>query len=117
MSDRAIILLLQDINEACEHIEQYVRNIDYEYFISNTMVKDAVERNIEIIGEACNMLPVSFQKSYSYVQWHKPIGMRNRLIHGYFAVDTPMLWNTATVIIPEFKSQIEKLINEYSKQY
>jgi uncharacterized protein with HEPN domain len=112
MSDRPISLLLEDVIESCDRIEQYVMDINYDDFISNTLIKDAVERNIEIIGEACNKLPINFQTSHPEVDWQKPIGMRNRLIHGYFAVDVPMLWNTIVTIIPIFKQQIKKLIIE-----
>lgn len=78
------------------------------------MLKDAVERNIEIIGEACNRLPADFLTKHHETEWHKAIGMRNRLIHGYFSVDLPLLWTTATTIIPGFKEQIHKLIENDS---
>ena len=114
MSDRPILLLLKDIDDACSRIEQYVTGISYDDFIQNTMMKDAVERNIEIIGEACNKLSADFLTKHSEAEWHKAIGMRNRLIHGYFSVDLPLLWTTATTIVPGFKQQIEKLIERYS---
>lgn len=110
MSDRPVTLLLQDIHDACSRIEQYVSGVSYEEFIQNTMMKDAVERNIEIIGEACNKLPSDYLAKHPETEWHKAIGMRNRLIHGYFSVDLPMLWTTATSIVPAFKEQIEKLV-------
>ena len=112
MFDRPILLLLQDIQDACTRIGQYVDGVSYEDFTGNTMMKEAVERNIEIIGEACNKIPTDFLDKHTEVEWHKAIGMRNRLIHGYFSVDIPLLWNTATAVIPEFKKQISKLIEQ-----
>lgn len=102
-------MLLQDIEESCQKINLYVTDMDYHTFQSNSMVRDAIERNIEIIGEACNKIPEDYKNLHSEIEWHKPIGMRNRLIHGYFSTDIALLWNTATVVIPVFKSQIQKL--------
>jgi len=71
MSDRPIKLLLQDIYDACARIEQYVAGISYDDFIQNTMIIDAVERNMEIIGEACNKLPSDFLANHAETDWHK----------------------------------------------
>lgn len=110
MSERPIEILLQDIIEACNHIEQFTADMNLEVFEKNTMVKQAVERNIEIIGEACGKLPDDFIAKYPGVEWYKAISMRNRLIHVYFAVDVPLLWNTAIIVIPLFKKQIENIL-------
>lgn len=107
MSKRTEYILLEDILQSCQLIIQYTEGIDYDIFESNTMLRQAVERNIEIIGEACNKLPDGFLAKHNSVEWHKAIGMRNRLIHGYFEIDILMLWNTATIVIPDFKKQIE----------
>ena len=112
MSHRPNNILLLDIIEACEKIETYTTGLTSKDFQESSMIKDAVERNIEIIGEACNKLSHDFKNEYSFVEWHKPIGMRNRLIHGYFSSDTILLWNTCTKIIPDFKKQITLLSNQ-----
>ncbi|MBS1736901.1 MAG: DUF86 domain-containing protein [Bacteroidetes bacterium] len=87
-------------------IEKYTTFLTLTEFSSSDLVIDAVERNIEVIGEACRQLPDSFINEHAKVEWHKPVSMRNRLIHGYFAVDVVLLWNTVTVILPGFKKQI-----------
>lgn len=109
MSERPIEILLQDIIEACNHIEQFTAGMNQEVFEKNTMARQAVERNIEIIGEACGKLSDDFIAKHSDIEWNKAISMRNRLIHGYFAVDVPLLWNTAILVIPSFKKQIENI--------
>lgn len=110
MSERPVLLLLQDIAEACSRIEEYTGNKNLEDFQQESIIRDAVERNIEIIGEACNKLPYDFIQAHPEMEWHKPISMRNRLIHGYFAVDIPLLWNTAIEIVPAFHQNILELI-------
>lgn len=115
MSDRPVLILLYDILESAEKIENYITGINFQTFSENSMIRDAVERNIEIIGEAVGKLPEEFKNSNNNIQWHKPVGMRNRLIHGYFAVDIPMLWNTITKILPDFKTEIGLLIENEEK--
>lgn len=48
---------------------------------------DAVIRHFEIIGEAGNLLPDELEEKYHAINWHRIVGLRNRLIHGYFGVD------------------------------
>lgn len=115
MSERPILLLLDDSLESCIKIEKYILGLKYSDFAANTMVMDAIERNIKIIGEACNKIPNEIIEQYPSIELHKPIAMRNRLLKGYFATDPVLLWNTATVIIPLFKIQIKDLINKYGK--
>ena len=79
------------------------------------MIREAVERNIEIIGEACNKISERYKSEHNHIEWNKPIAMRNRLIHGYFAIDVPMLWNTTQNIIPSFYNQIIHLVEENEK--
>lgn len=106
MPERPIKIVLEDILEAISKIEKYTTPLNFTEFSSSDLVIDAVERNIEIIGEACHQLPNSFINEHTEVEWHKPVSMRNRLIHGYFAVDVVLLWNTVTVVLPVFKEQI-----------
>ena len=110
MSDRPTLLLLYDIQESIQKIESYISGLNFSAFKNNTLVRDAVERNIEIIGEAVNKLPENYKQLNNHIEWHKPAGMRNRLIHGNFATDIPLLWNTVTNILPVFKKEIENLI-------
>ena len=110
MSDRPTNLLLLDILDSIDKIELYINDIDFKEFCQNSLIRDAVERNIEIIGEASNKISEDFKMNHSDIEWHKPIAMRNRLIHGYFSIDIPMLWNTITVILPPFRSSILDLV-------
>ncbi|MBW7891338.1 MAG: DUF86 domain-containing protein [Chitinophagaceae bacterium] len=111
MPDRPAKILLEDVLEAIAKIEKYTAEFSLQEFSASDMVMDAVVRNIEVIGEACEQLPASFLNEHTEVEWHKPVSMRNRLIHGYFSVDTVLLWNTVTAVLPGFKKQITHLLN------
>ena len=113
MSERPVNIIIEDILDAVNAVADYTSGKDYETFVNDRMCRDAVLRNIEVIGEAINKLPNDFLDKYPQVEWHKPRGMRNRLAHGYFAVDFLIVWETATTVLPEFKIQIEQLQKEF----
>ena len=64
MSERNYLLLLGDLKEAILKIESFTGGMDYEQFISNEMVRDAVYRNFEVIGEAAARFSKEFQESH-----------------------------------------------------
>ena len=73
MKNKEPIFFLQDIQNSVAKIFKYTTNIDYQEFVSNDMIKDAVERNFEIIGEAVKNLSEDFICSFS------PCPMWNRI--------------------------------------
>ncbi|MEM3397026.1 MAG: DUF86 domain-containing protein [Thermoplasmata archaeon] len=105
-------LLVRDIIEAIEKIESYIKNYSYEEFLDDMKTKDAVVRNLEIIGESANLLPDEIRCKYPEIPWGKIIALRNRLIHGYFVVDYRIVWEIVTNELPKLKLQINKILEE-----
>lgn len=112
MSERPLKIILQDILDAVEKIISYTKNMGEEEFMANQMVKDAVIRNLEIIGEATNRLPEDFFAKHHEIEWHKIVSMRNRLIHGYFDVNERIVWNTVANFIAPLKEQLLTILKE-----
>lgn len=110
MSERPVNILLADILDAVDTILAFTKEVEFDMFVADRMRKDAIIRNIEVIGEAINKLPAVFIQEHNEVQWHKAISMRNRLIHGYFDIDYQIVWYTVKDVLPAFRTQIEKLI-------
>ena len=83
-----------DAIQACLAIEQFTDGTDFEGYMANAMMRSAVERQIEIIGEALN-LALQTDSSLEEVlpNAYKIIGMRNRIIHGYDSVDDMIVWD------------------------
>jgi len=115
LSKRNNLLLLEDIDESCAKILKYVENQLYDDFITDDKTIDAVIRNFEIIGEAANNLTDEIYQNYPNAQGRKIIGLRNRLIHGYFGVDYKILWQVIKENLPSFKADIENVIKDLSK--
>jgi len=83
MSKRDWKLFLMEILESIKKVDEYIANINYEQFLSDSKTKDAVVRNLEIIGKAANQIPKDIQQKFNDVPWNQIVGLRNRLIHGY----------------------------------
>ncbi len=109
MSKRSIDLLIEDIVEAIDKIERYVRKLSKTEFLEDEKTIDAVVRNLEVIGEAANRLPDSFRVNNNAIEWRKIIGLRNRIVHEYFGIDTEIVWQIVQVDLPELKSKLQKL--------
>lgn len=115
MKNKEPIFFLQDIQNSVAKIFKYTTNIDYQEFISNDMLKDAVERNFEIIGEAVKNLSEDFKNQYPNIPFKQVAGMRDKLIHDYFGVDYEIVWKTIKDKLPQFNTDIINLINNLKK--
>ena len=103
-------IIFEDILEAINKIEKYTAGMIYQKFVNDDKTTDAVIRNLEIIGEASNQLSEETQEKYNEIIWHQIIGLRNRVIHVYFGVDTEIIWDVIINDLPDFKIKIEKMI-------
>ncbi len=68
-------------------------------------------KEIEIIGEAASKISIELKTKYSNIPWIDIIGMRNKLIHGYFEVNLDILWNTVKKDLPELRKQLLTIIS------
>jgi uncharacterized protein with HEPN domain len=86
-------LYLDDILEAIHQIRTYLADQDEEAFTKDRKTQDAIVRNLEIIGEAAGKLPEQIQKDEPEIDWRKITGLRNILVHEYFGINLPIVWD------------------------
>ncbi len=110
MSKKDWQILLRDILTAIERIEKYTDKLQYEEFVTNDLVKDAVVRNIEIIGEASNRVPEEFKNQNVEIPWQKLRGIRNRIVHDYFGVDHDIIWQIVSKELTILKENLSHII-------
>ena len=103
---------LEHIIQAVERIKRYTKGISYESFIADDMIYYAVVKNIEIIGEAANMLTSDFQAAHPETPWKMIKGMRNYIVHEYFQIDNNVVWSVVTKNLSELETQISKYLVE-----
>ena len=75
------------------------------------MLNLSLVRLLEIIGEAAACMSPDFCKKYPQVQWSTIVGMRNRLIHGYYDINLDIVWKTIEKDIPPLVTDLEKIIS------
>ncbi len=109
---RDVRLFINDIVEAIAKIEKYVYDKSYEGFQKDEKTKDAVVRNLEIVGEAVRNIPEDFKEKYPDVDWKAAAGMRDKLIHGYFGVSMAIVWETVKSDLPPFKKRLTEISKE-----
>lgn len=103
---------LEHILQAIERIKRYTLDKTFEEFIANDMMYYAVVKNIEILGEASNMLTEDFRLNHPNTPWKQVNGMRNYIIHEYFQVDNNVVWDVVTGDLPILEEQIKEYLQE-----
>ena len=76
------------------------------------MLLFAVVRAIEVVGEAAAKLSVEVRASAPQIPWSAVVGMRNRLIHGYFNVDPELVWKTVSRELPALVPGLKALLSK-----
>lgn len=107
-SDRERLL---DIIDAAERIAVRVQR-GREAFEADEDTRFAMVHLLEILGEATSGLSTELRSRYRDVPWSVVIGMRNRIIHGYFDIDHDILWRAATDHLPPFAERVRAILTE-----
>lgn len=115
MKNRDTKLFIEDILNCIYKIERYTSDIDFDVFLASDIIKDAIERNIEVIGEAAKYIPEDLKQKYSELPVSDMIGMRNIIIHNYLGVNYESVWATIKEAIPRIKPILENIYNNEYK--
>jgi len=104
--------LLYDILSSVKNIEDYLgAEKRFEYYNNNSMLQDAVERNIEIIGEAMSKLLI-IEPQIKITNSRRRVDARNKIIHGYDEIENAQIWGIIINYLPTLKQEVEKLLEQ-----
>lgn len=103
---------LEDILFYARNVEKILEGVTFDEFVSDIRIYYSVMKQIEVIGEAANMLTRHFRETHSELPWRQIVGMRNILVHGYAQVSDKDLWDTATGDITPLREQVERYLSE-----
>jgi uncharacterized protein with HEPN domain len=109
---RSTSLLVYDIYQSIEKIEKFTRDISFDQLMADERTKDAILRNLQVIGEASKNLPESLVADHPEVDWSGLAGVRDIVTHRYFRVDWHLLWTSIHDELPVLKKQIRALKEE-----
>jgi uncharacterized protein with HEPN domain len=103
---------LWDARTAADLIEKFIDGVDEAGYLSDELRRSAVERQLEIIGEALNNLRrVDAETAAGIPDLHRIIGLRNVLAHGYAVVDNRVVWAAASTRVPELRNVVNELLD------
>ena len=104
-------LRIEDILVAIERIQRYTDGMDLSSFSRDDRTVDAVVRNITVIGEAAGAVPEDVRWKYPELPWEEMRGIRNVIVHEYFGVSLPILWQTVTADLPPLIPLLKKILS------
>jgi len=105
---------LLHILEAIDEILTYTNNSDLKSFLSNSMMRFACVKQIEIIGEVANYISAETKAMFDDLEWKQIIGMRHILVHEYFGIDFDLIWQVVIDDLPQLRTKILKVIETNS---
>jgi uncharacterized protein with HEPN domain len=101
---------LWDMLDAARTIQKFIVMRSFEDYANDRMLSGAVERHLEIIGEAANRVSRGYRAAHPEIPWQQIIAQRNVLAHEYGEIDDVLVWRVATSRIPELVHQLEQLM-------
>jgi uncharacterized protein with HEPN domain len=99
---------LWDMLDAARTVGQLIAGSSFHQYNNDRRTQLAVERAIEIIGEAAGRVSIAFQQAHPEIPWRQIIAQRNVLVHEYGEIKQYRLWRTATENIPKLCQILEK---------
>jgi uncharacterized protein with HEPN domain len=104
---------LYDMQKAASLIQQFTAGRTYDEYLADVMLRSAVERQFEIIGEALSQLAKLDAALAARISGHRQIiGFRNILIHGYETVNHRLVWGTVEINLPILRRELDELMSE-----
>ena len=110
---RSVREYLQHILDETNYLLNETQGLDKHTFLRNETLKRAFVRSLEIIGEAAKQIPDDLRRQHPQIEWRAIAGMRDRLIHGYFAVDYEIVWDAIQNKVPELQREMTRMLPQH----
>ncbi|MBC1196703.1 DUF86 domain-containing protein [Microcystis aeruginosa BLCCF158] len=112
MTQREFRDFLQDILEAICQLEKMTQDLSFEEFSTKIEIFLSAVKLIEIIGEAVKNIPDEVRVNYPNIPWKNIAGMRDKLVHEYWAIDEKVVWKVIQNNLPQLKKIIISIIEK-----
>jgi uncharacterized protein with HEPN domain len=103
---------IKHVLDAAREAIEFVKDRSRQDLDNDRKLNLALVRLLEIIGEAARGISQEFRQQHPNLPWKSIIGMRDRLIHGYFDVNLDVVWQTVTEDLPRLVAQMEDLVSD-----
>ena len=101
---------LWDMLEAAQKIRSFVAGKDLDEYLKDDLLRSAVERRLEILGEAARRVSAEFARKHPEIPWSGLVGLRNVLSHRYGEIKNERIWQVATVDVPKLITALAPLV-------
>lgn len=109
-SSRHDLLYLSDVLDAADAIARFIDGVDRQTFVADDLLRTAVLKKLEIMGEASRAISDELKDRYPDVPWGRIRALRNIAVHAYFRVDWAQIWVTATVYAPQTREHVAAIL-------
>lgn len=111
--DPGDVKLLWDMLDAAQRVVRYVDGMDGPAFIADDKTQGAVERRVEVIGEAARKIGEPTRTALPGIAWTAIVGTRHILAHEYGRIDPAQMWRIATVHVPALIAELARVLKDY----
>ena len=106
---------LRHMIEAIDNIFEFTSRETFESYQQNKILRFAVIKNLEIVGEAAYLLTKAFKEAHAEIEWSAVIGMRHILVHGYYQIRDEIIWATIETDLLPLKASIQLILESEFK--
>lgn len=110
MSDRPSEILFSDMLDSIAAILDYSAGMSFDAFVDDRKTRDAVIRNLQVLGEAANRVPKAIREQYPEIEWMRIIRSRHILVHDYAGIDYEIVWRIIEIHLPPLKDALENIL-------
>jgi uncharacterized protein with HEPN domain len=107
---------LRSILEEIEFLKNELHGKDYDDFISDDVLKKAVVKTFENIGEFARNISEEFRSGYTNIEWRKIIGLRDILTHRYHGIDYLVLWDLYENRLDELEETVQGMLQDLTRK-
>ena len=108
--NRSDKLLLVDMLDAIQAVNEFTIGLDFETFVADRKSKDAVVRNIQVLGEAANRVSAGLRDANPQVEWMRIIRSRYVVVHDYLGIDYEIIWRIKEVHLLPLETDLELIL-------
>ena len=101
---------LNHMIEAIDNIFEFVEGKSFEVYKKDKILRFAIIKNLEIVGEAAYLLTKDFKAKHDSIEWNDMIGMRHILVHGYYQIKDEIIWATIETELQPLREKISNLL-------
>jgi len=103
---------LWDMRDFAREAHKLVRNVEFARLEVDSMRRLALERALELLGEAAKRASLTLQRAHPAVPWRDLVGQRNVLAHDYGEIDHARLYDSARVKVPLLLAELDRMLGE-----